>query len=70
MKKNYSITLNAQTVIGSDNFDGEDVSDWTFLNEDEDGYNWHTVQTINGGNPVTLGMKFNSYINNSPVLGR
>lgn len=33
-------TLNAQVVVWSDDFNDEDISDWTLYDEDGDGYNW------------------------------
>ena len=49
---NYS---NAQTTVWSDNFDDEDVSDWTFIDSDGDTNNFGDQFTINDnmGNPVT-----------------
>lgn len=35
--------LNAQSVVWSDNFDDEDISDWTIEDMDGDGYVWETV---------------------------
>lgn len=35
--------VNAQNVIWSDNFDDEDISDWTLYDEDGDTYEWETV---------------------------
>ncbi|MFV0304843.1 MAG: choice-of-anchor J domain-containing protein [Moheibacter sp.] len=60
------LTVNAQTVVWSDDFEDEDISDWTNLDEDGDSYTWNTVvldtwsaalssdSYINGGTgPVT-----------------
>lgn len=45
--------LNAQTVVWSDDFDDQDVSDWTLYDEDGDGQQWYTAQlTDDGGNPT------------------
>lgn len=33
-------TINAQTVIWSDDFEDQDISDWTLLDEDGDGFNF------------------------------
>ena len=37
----------AQTYF-SDNFDDEDISDWTLYDQDGDGYNWETVNLGTG----------------------
>jgi hypothetical protein len=43
----------SQTVVFSDNFNDEDISDWTLVDSDGDGYNWFTIQfTDDNGNPV------------------
>ena len=34
----------AQTVVYEENFDDQDVSDWTLYDEDGDGFNWEIVQ--------------------------
>lgn len=48
-----AISMNAQTVVWSDNFDDEDISDWTLYDEDGDGINWSVVQIQDtNGNPV------------------
>jgi len=50
------ITVNeyvAPTTYFSDDFDDLDASDWTFLDEDGDGYNWSVVQIVDeSSNPV------------------
>lgn len=47
-------TMNAQTTVWSDNFDDLDVSDWTLIDADGDGYNWSAVQIVDqNGNPAT-----------------
>lgn len=44
---------NAQSVIWSDDFDDEDISDWTLIDADGDGRDWSAVQIQdNDGNPV------------------
>lgn len=48
-------TMNAQTTVWSDNFDDLDVSDWTLIDADGDGYNWSAVQIVDqNGNPATV----------------
>ena len=49
------VITQAQTVIWSDNFDDEDVSDWSVYDEDGDGNNWADLFAIqdSNGNPVT-----------------
>jgi hypothetical protein len=42
----------SQTVVFSDDFDDEDISDWTTIDADGDGNNWFAVQVTNNGNPV------------------
>ena len=52
----FLVQINAQTVVWSDNFDDEDISDWTTYDEDGDGHNWGEVfQVVDGitGNPVS-----------------
>lgn len=48
------MTVNAQTVIWSDDFNDEDISDWTLYDEDGDGYEWSAAQLVNGdtGEPI------------------
>ncbi|HET8810055.1 MAG TPA: choice-of-anchor J domain-containing protein [Flavobacteriaceae bacterium] len=50
-----AISLNAQTTYFSDNFDDEDISDWTLYDEDGDGNNWDVYQITDNqtGNPIT-----------------
>ncbi|WP_299519609.1 choice-of-anchor J domain-containing protein [Winogradskyella sp.] len=44
---------NAQSVVWSDDFNDEDISDWTLIDDDGDGLNWGVVQIQdNMGNPV------------------
>lgn len=45
----------SQTVVWSDNFDDEDISDWTLTDSDGDTNNWGDQFTVNdsGGSPVT-----------------
>jgi hypothetical protein len=47
--------MNAQTIFFSDDFNDEDVSDWTLYDEDGDGNYWADlfVVTDTDGNPVT-----------------
>lgn len=47
----------SQTVIWEDDFNDEDISDWTLYDEDNDGLNWSVVQIEDDGQPV-----------NTPVL--
>ncbi len=43
----------SQTVVWSDNFNDEDISDWTLVDADGDGNNWSAVQIQDqDGNPV------------------
>ena len=62
MKKHlFAIALLALPTFGlsqtyfSDNFDDEDVSDWTLYDVDGDGLNWADIFAVqdNAGNPVT-----------------
>ena len=50
-----SLGASAQTVVWSDNFDDEDISDWTLHDEDGDGANWGDsfFITDSEGNPAT-----------------
>lgn len=44
----------SQTVIWEDDFNDEDVSDWTLYDEDGDAFNWDVYQITNqGGGTVT-----------------
>lgn len=44
---------NAQTVVWSDDFDDLDISDWTLVDDDGDGYDWSAVQIQDElGDPV------------------
>ncbi|MRT16666.1 T9SS type A sorting domain-containing protein [Vitellibacter sp. q18] len=47
--------MNAQTVFFSDDFNDEDVSDWTLYDEDGDGFGWADIFAVTdqNGNPVT-----------------
>ena len=47
--------INAQTTFFSDDFNDEDVSDWTIYDEDGDGNNWGDLFAVTdqNGNPVT-----------------
>lgn len=40
-------TLSAQTVIWSDDFNDKDISDWTLIDADADGYKWFVAQILN-----------------------
>ena len=53
------IAVNAQTVIWSDNFDDEDLSDWTILDEDGDGYEWETV-VLEGLSPAIASYSYDN----------
>ncbi len=46
---------NSQSVVWSDNFDDEDISDWTLTDSDGDTNNWGDTFTVGptGGPPVT-----------------
>lgn len=50
-----AFTTNAQVVVWSDDFNDEDISDWTVTDSDGDGNNWGDlfVITDGGGMPVT-----------------
>lgn len=53
------MTVNAQTVVWSDDFEDEDVSDWTIYDEDGDGNTWGDLffvqdQNQNPVSPVSL----------------
>lgn len=64
------VAMNAQTVIWSDDFEDEDVSDWTLLDEDGDGYQWEAISFEgNDGNLVGPALRSDSYINTSPFSG-
>ncbi|KFB01762.1 hypothetical protein IA57_02490 [Mangrovimonas yunxiaonensis] len=39
-----------QTVVWSDDFNDEDISDWTLTDSDGDGFNWSAVQIIDANN--------------------
>ncbi|MBO6212553.1 T9SS-dependent choice-of-anchor J family protein [Algoriella sp.] len=48
-------TLSAQTVIWSDDFNDEDISDWTLIDADADGYKWFVAQIVDaGGSPSSV----------------
>lgn len=52
-----------QTTIWSENFDTENLSDWTLIDADGDGFNWQTIQML-GPNWQPIGTPFlssNSY---------
>ncbi len=48
-------TTNAQTTIWSDDFNDEDISDWTLIDADGDGLNWGDIPFVEdgSGNPST-----------------
>lgn len=47
------LTAKAQTTVWSDNFDDEDISNWTLIDSDGDEFNWSVAQLVdNGGQPV------------------
>ncbi|PWK21035.1 T9SS type A sorting domain-containing protein [Xanthomarina spongicola] len=50
-----AFTTQAQTVVWSDDFNDEDISDWTLTDSDGDTNNWGDQFVINdsGGSPVT-----------------
>lgn len=51
----------AQTsVIWSDNFDDEDISDWTHYDQDGDGYNWETVNLGSGYSPAIASYSYDN----------
>ncbi|SHJ12404.1 Por secretion system C-terminal sorting domain-containing protein [Mesonia phycicola] len=54
----FSMSMNAQTTLFSDDFNDLDISDWTVYDEDGDTFNWSVVQIEDdAGAPV-----------NTPVL--
>lgn len=58
-----AFTMNAQTVVWSDDFNDLSIDDWTLIDSDGDGYNWGAVQTTNNGSPVnTPGLRSNSWL--------
>ncbi|PZW41425.1 putative secreted protein (Por secretion system target) [Mesonia algae] len=62
-----AITMNAQTTYFSDDFNDEDVSDWTLIDEDGDGINWSAVQIVDEedqpvGTPVLRSASWNSVL--------
>lgn len=65
------VTMNAQTVVWSDNFDDQDITNWTLVDVDEDTYNWSAVQIQdNGGNPVgTPVLRSASWVSDGTELG-
>jgi hypothetical protein len=47
------VSAHAQDVLWSDDFDDEDITDWTLVDVDGDGFDWGAVQIEdNDGNPV------------------
>lgn len=44
------LTVNAQTTVWSDNFNDEDISDWTLVDSDGDEFNWSAVQITDQNN--------------------
>src|SRR5690554_3068841 len=48
-------TMNAQTTDWSDDFNDEDISDWTLIDSDGDGLQWGDMFYVTdiGGQPVT-----------------
>ena len=36
----------AQNIVWSDNFDDLDITDWTLIDDDGDGFNWSVVQIV------------------------
>lgn len=61
----------AQTVVWSDNFDDEDITNWTLVDVDADTFNWSAVQiTDTGGNPVgTPLLRSASWVNDGSATG-
>lgn len=58
----------AQTVVYQDDFNDEDISDWTLYDEDGDGENWSVVQIQDDtGNPVGTPVLRSSSWNGSPL---
>ncbi len=47
-----AFTMQAQTVLFQDDFNDEDISDWTLYDEDGDGSNWVAVQVQGDNGPV------------------
>ncbi len=64
--------LNAQTVVWSDNFDDEDITNWTLVDADEDTFNWSAVQIVDeDGEPVgTPVMRSASWVNDGTEAGQ
>lgn len=58
----------SQTVVFSDDFNDEDISDWTLVDSDGDGNNWFAVQVTNNGTPVgTPVLRSASWISTGPL---
>jgi len=62
-----AITMNAQTTYFSDDFNDEDLSDWTLIDDDADGLNWSAVQILDEedqpvGTPVLRSASWNSVL--------
>lgn len=59
------MTVNAQTVVWSDDFNDEDISDWTLYDEDGDGMEWSAAQLVDGdtgepiGTPIITSVSWN-----------
>jgi hypothetical protein len=76
MKKNLLLLLftcgillsNAQiTTIWSENFDTEDLSEWTLIDADGDGFNWGTTQMLDDdwqpiGTPFFYSLSYTQYM--------
>ena len=46
---------NAQSTVYSDDFNDEDISDWTTYDEDDDGFEWSVVQIVDGDTGEDVG---------------
>ncbi|MBF0693918.1 MAG: choice-of-anchor J domain-containing protein [Flavobacterium sp.] len=61
------MATNAQTVIWSDDFNDQDITDWTLVDADGDGLNWAAVQIIDEeeepvGTPMLRSASWNSVL--------
>ncbi|MDR9448024.1 MAG: choice-of-anchor J domain-containing protein [Psychroflexus sp.] len=64
----FSYMTKAQTVVFQDNFNDEDISDWTLYDEDGDGIPWGAVQvTDDMGNPEGTPVLRSSSWNGDPL---
>ena len=63
----FAFGTKAQTVVFSDNFDDQDISDWRLVDQDGDGNNWSVIQMQDStGNPIgTPLLRSFSWLNNA-----